>query len=81
MLKKTIPLMVAIAVGMASAGSLTPAFAQAPKSNQFWWPEMVDLSPLRAHSIESSPMRADFDYAAWLTAAVAPVAASSASNR
>jgi catalase-peroxidase len=34
-----------------------------PKSNQFWWPEQVDLGPLRQHSPESSPMGADFDYA------------------
>ncbi|MDX1499421.1 MAG: catalase/peroxidase HPI [Woeseiaceae bacterium] len=44
------------------AGSV---FAQgAPKSNQFWWPEMVDLSPLRAHSPESNPLGDDFNYAA-----------------
>ena len=34
------------------------------KSNQFWWPEQLDLSPLRAHSVESNPLGADFDYAA-----------------
>jgi catalase-peroxidase len=34
-----------------------------PKPNQFWWPEQVDLSPLRLHSPESNPMGADFDYA------------------
>ena len=35
----------------------------APKSNQFWWPERVDLSPLRQHGAESDPMGEDFDYA------------------
>jgi len=40
------------------------AFAQGePKSNQFWWPDNLDLSPLRAQSIESNPMGADFNYA------------------
>ncbi len=39
-----------------------------PKSNQFWWPEQLDLSPLRAHSVESNPMGADFDYAAAFSA-------------
>jgi catalase-peroxidase len=34
-----------------------------PKPNQFWWPEQVDLSPLRAHSAESNPMGDDFNYA------------------
>ena len=33
------------------------------KPNSFWWPEQVDLSPLRANS-ESGPYGADFDYAA-----------------
>ena len=32
-------------------------------SLQFWWPERLDLSPLRQHGVESNPMGADFDYA------------------
>ena len=32
-------------------------------SNNFWWPDRIDLAPLRQHSPESSPM-GDFDYAA-----------------
>jgi catalase-peroxidase len=40
------------------------AFAQGePKSNQFWWPEQLDLSPLRDHGAESNPMGDDFNYA------------------
>jgi catalase-peroxidase len=31
-------------------------------SPQFWWPERVDLSPLRQHSIESSPLGRNFNY-------------------
>jgi len=31
-------------------------------SNQFWWPERLDLSPLRQHSSESDPMGKDFQY-------------------
>jgi catalase-peroxidase len=43
---------------------LAPAAnAQKPLSNQFWWPDMLDLSPLRAHSAESNPYGKDFDYA------------------
>jgi len=34
-----------------------------PRSNQFWWPEQLDLSPLRQHAAESNPLGADFDYA------------------
>ncbi len=32
------------------------------KSNQFWWPNLVDLSPLRQHSAESNPLGEKFDY-------------------
>ena len=31
-------------------------------SNQFWWPERLDLAPLRQHAVESSPM-GKFNYA------------------
>lgn len=33
------------------------------KPNQFWWPEKLDLTPLRQHAAESNPMGDDFDYA------------------
>jgi catalase-peroxidase len=34
-----------------------------PKSNQFWWPDQLDLSPLRDHDSRSNPLGEDFDYA------------------
>lgn len=34
-----------------------------PKSNQFWWPELLDLKPLRQHSADSNPMGEAFNYA------------------
>ncbi len=37
--------------------------ARGPISNQFWWPERLDLSPLRQHAAESDPMGKDFKYA------------------
>ncbi|MBZ0108558.1 MAG: catalase/peroxidase HPI [Candidatus Scalindua rubra] len=33
------------------------------KSNQFWWPEQVDLSPLRKHDVKSNPYGESFNYA------------------
>lgn len=33
-----------------------------PKPNQFWWPDTLDLSPLRQHAIESNPLGKDFNY-------------------
>jgi catalase-peroxidase len=63
MLKRTKPLIAALAVAMAPMVSSGPAFAQGePKSNQFWWPERVDLGPLRQHGAESNPLGEDFDY-------------------
>ncbi len=35
-----------------------------PKSNQFWWPEKLNLDPLRQHAQISNPLDDDFDYAA-----------------
>ncbi len=33
------------------------------RSNQDWWPDMLDLRILRQHSSLSNPMDEDFDYA------------------
>ncbi len=33
------------------------------KPNQFWWPEMVNLQPLRQHAQESNPMDRSYSYA------------------
>jgi len=38
------------------------AHSQPPKPNQFWWPEKLDLSPLRQNSAESNPFGKDFNY-------------------
>lgn len=32
-------------------------------SNLFWWPELLDLSPLRQHGVASNPMGSNFEYA------------------
>ena len=34
-----------------------------PRSNQFWWPDQLDLSPLRDHDARSNPLGEDFNYA------------------
>jgi catalase-peroxidase len=53
------------AIAAALMLSSSPTLAQGmAKSNQFWWPDQLDLSPLRAHGAESNPMGDDFDYAA-----------------
>ena len=69
MLKRSIPLLAVMAVAMSPLVSSTPALAQGmAKSNQFWWPDQVDLSPLRDHGAESNPMGDDFNYAAAFAA-------------
>ena len=34
-----------------------------PPTNQFWWPERLELAPLRQHAAESDPMGKDWKYA------------------
>jgi len=46
---------------MAAAESTADAEAM---TNQDWWPERLDLTPLRQHGAESHPYGPDFDYAA-----------------
>jgi len=58
---KAAVLAAALGLPMTAGTALADPMA---KSNSFWWPEQLDLSPLRQHSAESSPMGADFDYAA-----------------
>jgi catalase-peroxidase len=49
---------------MLLAVPLVPAFAQSePKSSQFWWPEQLDLGPLRQHAAKSDPLGEGFNYA------------------
>ncbi len=64
MLKQTIPFLAALAIAMSPLVQSSPATAQGkPKSNQFWWPEQLDLSPLRDHDAASNPYGEDFNYA------------------
>jgi catalase-peroxidase len=46
-------------------GATTSASAAAgmARSNQFWWPQTLNLDPLRAHDPDSNPYGEDFDYA------------------
>ncbi|MFT4654278.1 MAG: catalase-peroxidase [Kangiellaceae bacterium] len=45
----------AIGTGFAKTGQA--------KTNQFWWPDQLDLSPLRDHDARSNPHGPNFDYA------------------
>jgi len=64
MFKHTIPLLAALALAMSPVLPSSAAFAQGEaKSNQFWWPEMLNLEQLRSHDTRSNPYGDDFDYA------------------
>jgi catalase-peroxidase len=50
---------------MSASLASIPANAEIrAKTNQFWWPDMLDLEPLRSHDARSNPYGDDFDYAA-----------------
>ncbi len=51
-------------VSLSTATLASPASGETQaKSNQFWWPEQLNLSPLRAHGMKSNPFGETFDYA------------------
>ena len=64
MRKKSTRLAAAFAVAASSLAFAGVAGADgAPTPNNFWWPDHLDLSPLRQHAVESDPRGAGFDYA------------------
>ncbi len=56
------PLALSIALSAVLGGGAGGVKAMST-TNEFWWPEQVDLSPLRQQSAESNPYGTDFDYA------------------
>jgi catalase-peroxidase len=61
---KQIFLASALAVAISAALTATPALAEMqPTTNSFWWPEQLDLKPLRQNSAESNPLGKAFNYA------------------
>jgi catalase-peroxidase len=63
MRNKLILSLVACAIGALPLLSTDAVRAQGePQRTQFWWPDQVDLSPLRQNGAESNPLDKDFDY-------------------
>ncbi|WP_347985827.1 catalase/peroxidase HPI [Methylomonas sp. AM2-LC] len=55
----------AIAVAVFSVLTTSTVLADTqPTVNSFWWPEQLDLKPLRQNSVESNPLGKTFNYAA-----------------
>ena len=64
MLKITTKHVIAFAIVFYLLIASIPAHAQGmAKPNQFWWPEQLDLKPLRQHAAESNPLGDNFNYA------------------
>ena len=71
---KTKTLVAALVVGVSSVVLLTPSFAKKPtttkeykvtheyKTNDYWWPNRLDLTPLRKNDVASNPLGDSFDY-------------------
>jgi catalase-peroxidase len=53
-----------LAISIPTAFMASEASAKsATMSNQFWWPELLDLSPLRQNDARSNPLGEQFNYA------------------
>ena len=64
MFKRTLPIAAAISVALTSMVLPTKVLAaNEAKTNQFWWPDQLSLSPLRQHGAESNPYGEQFNYA------------------
>jgi len=57
-------LIASLAIGGCSTTSSDKkiAMVEGAKPNSFWWPDRINLEPLRQHSKESNPMGDNFDY-------------------
>ena len=64
MLKRTIAIAALLTIGMVPGlpVDLAAAQGQAP-DNEYWWPNRLNLDPLRQHSRASAPPGGAFDYA------------------
>jgi catalase-peroxidase len=64
MLKKSLVLATAISLGLSTLAAISPAVAQdGVANNDYWWPNRLNLDPLRDNDPASNPLGADFDYA------------------
>lgn len=62
MFKKNLSMMIGITLAMSSLSISSTAVAEKAKPNNFWWPEQLNLTPLRDHDKSSAPMEEDFNY-------------------
>ena len=48
---------------LTASTSFAQSTTETATPNQYWWPEVVNLAPLRQHAVESNPLGMQFDYA------------------
>ncbi|MBT6037839.1 MAG: catalase/peroxidase HPI [Halieaceae bacterium] len=58
---KTLAAAIAVSASLVGSVQAENTFAKPPT---FWWPDKIDLTPLRQHKPDSNPYGADFNYAA-----------------
>ncbi|QYJ80681.1 catalase/peroxidase HPI [Shewanella acanthi] len=64
MKKRSSPTLSALTLAVTLALGATSTIAQEqPTGNQFWWPETLNLAPLRQNAVESNPYGSDYNYA------------------
>jgi len=64
MIKRYITLFTAAVVTLTTLAPVSSLAAEGmTRYNQFWWPQTLNLEPLRAHDARSNPYGVDFDYA------------------
>ena len=59
MRRYTLPVVTALALAVSAAHA-----QDKPTTNAFWWPEQLNLAPLRQHVADANPQGEAFDYAA-----------------
>lgn len=65
MRKQTISIVAVITLALSPLGMSNSLYAEdATKTNQYWWPKMLDLSPIRQPNATSNPLGKKFDYVA-----------------
>ena len=62
-LKKLHPLTLVLLMLLTASTSFAQSTTETATPNQYWWPEVVNLAPLRQHAVESNPLGMQFDYA------------------
>ncbi len=63
MLKRTITVVTLVAIGISPISPVLAVAQDRAPTNEYWWPNRLNLDPLRQSSPSSNPLGDDFDYA------------------